>query len=236
MKVCCIVSLVFSVIACGCTSYRMVGLANSAPKDRLVATSKRYRVAYMQFKIPRGLNEISKDSYDKGQMFVAPNPWSLPQGASLADEEILLRDIQKTYPTVFSEDTTNRLAVRIVDKGESIEGQWSFLCPYLITLGIFPAFQTVHSSCSVEVYRADNGQLVGSSDISCESSMRLSVSPVAAMFGFDREGSVQSQATGAGVMEMPHTRIPVAEKARQVFAEVVADAIVSVLLQSEVTR
>lgn len=236
MKVGCIVSLAFSVIACGCTSYRMVGLADTAPKDRLVATSKQYRVAYLQFKISRGQNEYIKKMYDDGQMFVAPNPWSLPQGASLADQDLLLSDIQKTYPMVFSEDSENRLSVRIVDKGESVEGAWSILCPYLITLGILPAYQSVHSSCGVEVYRADNGEIIGSSDISCESSMRLSVSPVAAMFGFDREGGVQSQTKGAGVMEAPHTEIPVAAKARQVFSEVVADAIVAVLLQTESVR
>lgn len=220
-------------VVCGCTSYRFSGLASQGTSARNVATKNHYCISHLQLSVIRGLNEVVRRQQAENP-YAAPDPWSIPQTASLSREEVLLPVVQSAYPSVFFSDGQERIEVVVSSSVETTDGMWSVLCPYLITLGIAPMYQTVHSECAVEVKRNADNSLIGKSTIRFDTNMRMSAtSPLGAMIGYDREGGVQSQETGSGVACWPHSDIEVARKVQKVFAETVADAIVSILMRAE---
>ena len=228
-----LVSVLALGVVCGCTSYRFSGLSSQGTSARNVATKNHYCVSHLRFNVIRGLNEAVRQQQGENP-YAAPDPWSIPQTASLSREEVLLPVIQSAYPSVFFPDGQERLEVDVSSSVETTDGMWSVFCPYLITLGIAPMYQTVHSECAVEVKRIADGSLIGKSTIRFDTNMRMSAtSPLGAMIGYDREGGVQSQETGSGVGCWPHSDIEVARKVQKVFAETVADAVVSILMRAE---
>ena len=222
------------VAVCGCTSYRFTGSVDGASMANEVQAKRKYRICKLSFDVKRGLNQQIRDSQGDSP-FAMPDPWSLPQVASASREAYLIEMIHAARPEIFSVALTAiPLEIKVQGGRENKDYGWSILCPYLITLGIAPAFLETRSECNAEVKIVDGQILDSVVGLSFCSNMRMTAfSPFGLIEYEDRMSGVQSQAVGSGVAAWPHGNDEVLKQLQRVFSETLADAIVRAIVRHE---
>ena len=222
------------VAVCGCTSYRFTGSVDGASMANGVKTKGKYRICKLSFDVKRGLNQQIRDSQGDSP-FAMPDPWSSPQVASASREACLIEMIHATHPDVFSSvSTAIPLEIKVQGGRENKDYGWSVLCPYLITLGIAPAFFETRSECNAEVRIVDGQMLDPAVGLSFCSNMRMTAfSPFGLIEYEDRMSGVQSQAVGSGVAAWPHGNAEVLKQLQKVFSSTLADAVLRAIIKHE---
>ena len=221
---------------CGCNSYRFAGTVDDSTANRNTRTERKFRIANLQIDVRRGLNEEMRKQNERNP-FVAPDPWSIPQIASISSEGKLINMIYRRFPGVFSSDATAKaLDVKVSCLNENKDYAWSILCPYVITLGIAPAFMETQCECAVEVVGVDGEKFGSQMVVDFNSTFRMTCFSPFGLIGYERMPDATSQALGGGVFAAPHMDADVAEEAQKVFSETIANAVVSTLMQGSAIK
>ena len=82
----------------GCTSYRFAAIG----ENNDYVPKKKYRISTLTIHAPRGPKILQQLS--GGNPFVAPDPWSIPQVASISNIEKLRLMVAKRHPSIFTQD------------------------------------------------------------------------------------------------------------------------------------
>ena len=107
---------------CGCSSYRFIA---TGEKDGYSPRNK-YRIANLIIHAPRGLNNYVKQT-NVDNPFVVPDPWSIPQVASVYNMEKLRKMIEQRYPSIFVYDeSATPIDVNVYCTNEEKELEWTF--------------------------------------------------------------------------------------------------------------
>lgn len=137
--------VVCSVLMTGCGSYRFhsVGetpLASGQP-------TRQYRIVGLSFDVKRGLNGFNPQN----NPFAPPDPWSIVQTASLLNQKDLVEAIKRKNEAVGDNADAVPVEIEIVSQSERKELEATILVPYLVSLGILPAWNRSISSCTIKM-------------------------------------------------------------------------------------
>ena len=210
----------------GCTSYRLTGRFMSHGEACPQPTAQKYHIAHLTIDAARGGNQVARN-LNRDNPYAAPDPWSIPQTASLMRMDQLAEKIEESCPDVFANDASaQRIDVKVLCRNEDSRYGATILFPYLVSLGTLPAIQEILSDCTVEVCATADGKRIGRVvPIELSSIMKLTVFSPIGLMDFERPTDVISQRHGTGVMAAPHLEPSVQHDFSRVFAESVGAAV-----------
>lgn len=214
----CLLGSVF-LIFYGCTSYRFQGNVAQA-FGNMPMTEKKYRIEKI-------INKVNNGIYSSGQdAFSVPDPWSIPAVSKKLEETELCSDVMNANPSIFSRSSDSiPLEVEIRSRMESKDGRWSIIFPYILTLGIFPAWMGTASQCELTVTSLMDRNIRTSCIIDFRSDMKLTVFSPIGLVSYDTISGAASCQTGSGLMTAPHVDSGSLWHLRTVYAETLAVAI-----------
>ena len=216
-----------SIALCGgCTSYRFTGKVLSPAKERQTLHNK-YRIVRLV------LERKTQHPYEDNIAYI--DPWSLPQVAAQCDIESIRLKIMQRYPEAFVDDfASTPISVKIITTGENKNYTATILAPYLISLGILPAWTETVSSCeafvSIEAHNAPKPRRI---PLSFTSIWKLTAFSPIGLIEFDDKPEMNSQQKGADVMQGPHTDKSCRDRLCDVVTETLSDAVLSAVMQMD---
>lgn len=218
---------IISLFLSGCISYRFQGnvtqtSGNSSP------TLKRYRVDNI-------INNSGNGPFSMGQgAFSAPDPWSIPAVAKRLEETTICSDIMRQNPNIFARSLESTpLEVEIRTRNESKEGTWSVFFPYLLTLGVFPAWMSTPSQCEITVTSLADRNIQRTCVVDLRSDMKLTAFSPIGLISYDHIPSAASCRTGAGIMKAPHIAPECLSDLQSVYTETIAEGIAVCIREME---
>ena len=216
------------VLCGGCTSYRFTGKV-LAPVNERHALHNKYRIVRLVFE------RKAQSSYEAP---ITIDPWSLPQVAALCDIESIRLKIMQWHPEVFVDDfASTPVSVKILTTSENTNYGGTILVPYLISLGILPAWMETESSCeafvSIEAHNVPKPRQV---PLSFTSICKLTCFSPIGLIEFDDKPDVNSLRKGAGVMQGPHTNKACRDKLCDVVTETLSDVVASAVMQMDAEK
>lgn len=210
----CFLGIVF-LLFCGCTSYRLKGSVVHA-SNTIPSTEKKYRIEKFINKSDVG---IYASGYDT-------DPWSIPAVSKRFSETEMCSDLMSKNPKVFSCAADSiPLEVEIYSRSESKDGRWSIIFPYILTLGIFPAWIGTTSQSELKVTSLADRNIRTSCIIDFRSDIKLTVFSPIGLIAYDATPEATSYRTGSGLMTAPHVDAGTLWELRTVYTETLAVAI-----------
>jgi hypothetical protein len=198
-----------------------------------MTTENKYRVVNIRNNATNGLNAWGVVQTKTTETFLT-DPWSISAVSRRFLETEIINNLMQKYPSVFSHDTASiPLNVDIVGRSESKTGAWSIFCPYIVSLGILPAWTTTSNQCDVIVTRGNdkNSQQICSIDF--QSKNKLTVFSPIGLIAYEPELGAISSRTGEGLMKAPHLGDDCLNDLQVVFTETLAAAIVTCIKNME---
>ena len=207
----------------GCTSYRFAAIG----ENNDYVPKKKYRISTLTIHAPRGPKILQQLS--GGNPFVAPDPWSIPQVASISNIEKLRLMVSKRHPSIFTQDeSATPIDVNVYCTDERKELEWTILVPYVASLGVLPAFIRTMSTCEVSVHHAGAiPKIQRNAAMRLQSDAKLTCFSPLGLIQFDRDVNATSQRLSSGIMTASHLDSNTLNDLLTVFSESVADAIVA---------
>ena len=229
------IGIAAALLASGCGSYRFTAQTLSNVAEDRPALRGQYRIAHLTVTSGMGFNNVMKKMNDNNP-FAFPDPWSIPQVSARAQNEVLQQLIARKYPSTFVNDSTAiPIDLVITCTAENKELGWTFLFPYLVSLGTLPAFQHTTSDCTVEIRSVFNLPIGHApSAVRFGSDWKLTAfTPIGAMVTYDELPGMLEQRSGCGVDCAPHQDSGTKDKILETFAGAVAEAVVTQLREIE---
>ena len=218
-----------AVVLCGgCTSYRFTGKVLSPVNERHTLHNK-YRIVRLVFEKKEQLSYEAPITID---------PWSLPQVAALCDIESIRLKIMQRHPEVFADDfASTPVSVKVLTSSENKNYTATVLVPYLISLGILPAWMETVSSCeaivSIEAHNAPKPRQI---PLEFASISKLTCFSPIGLIEFEDKPDMNSQRKGADVMQCPHTNKVCRDKLCDVVTETLSDVVASAVMQMDAEK
>lgn len=211
----------------GCTSYRFQGnVAQAIGASN--PTIQKYRVENI-------INRSDNGPLSMGQgAFAMPDPWSIPAVSKRLEESAVCNDVMNRNPSMFSRSSESTpLEVEIRTRNESKGGAWSILFPYLLTLGVFPAWTYTPSQCEIIVTSLTDRNKRQSCVVDFRSDMKLTVFSPIGLISYDYAPGAVSCRTGSGIMEAPHLGKECLANLQAVYTETLAAGIATCVHEIE---
>lgn len=220
-------------ILSGCSSYRAVGRYQSRSTVYQEA-SQKYRIRHLSFSVRKGINTMLREMNETFP-YISPDPWSLPQHASLLDEEKLKTAIQTAKPAVFITDkSATPVDIKFICQQEFSDLGWTILCPYLVTLGVFPAWTRRVSFCEMIVTVDEQRQSKIQLEFTTDGKMSV-LSPLG-LVHFDETPNAIAQKIGNGIFTAPHENILTAKQFTDTVSQTIAIATSAALAELEKSK
>ena len=215
------------VVCGGCTSYRFAGKVLVPVNERHILNNK-YRIVRLVFERKTQLAYKAP---------IAIDPWSLPQVAAFDIESIRLKIMQR-HPEVFADDfASTPVSVKVLTTSENKNYAATFVAPYLISLGILPAWMETVSSCeafvAIEAHNAPKPRQV---PLSFTSILKMTCYSPIGLIEFDDKPDMNSQRKGAGIMPGAHMDGVCRDTLCDVVTETLSDVVVSAVMQMDAEK
>lgn len=190
----------------------------------------KYRIANLIIHVPRGFNNYAKQT-NVDNPFVALDPWSIPQVASVYNMEKLRKMIEQRYPSIFVYDeSATPIDVNVYCTNEEKELEWTILVPYIVSLGVLPCYQRTISKCEISVRNAGAYPKLQKNSVTCfQTDLKLTCFSPLGLSQFDSSSVATVQKHNSGVMKAPHLDRNALNDLLMVFSEAVSDAVVAQL-------
>ena len=216
------------VLCGGCTSYRFAGKVLVPVNERHILNNK-YRIVRLVFERKTQL---------ACEAPIAIDPWSLPQVAALCDIESIRLKIMQRHPEVFADDfASTPVSVKVLTTSEHTNYAPTIVAPFLISLGILPAWMETVSSCeafvAIEAHNAPKPRQV---PLSFTSILKMTCFSPIGLIEFDDKPDMNSQRKGAGIMQGPHMDVACRDALCDVVIETLSGVVASAVMQMDAEK
>ena len=166
--------------------------------------------------------------------FAMPDPWSIPAVSKRLEESDICNDVMNRNPSIFNRSPESTpLEVEIRSRNESKGGAWSILFPYLLTLGVFPAWTYTPSQCEITVTSIADRNKRQSCLVDFRSDSSLTVFSPIGLISYDYVPGAVSCRTGSGIMKAPHLDKECLANLQAVYTETLAAGIATCVHEIE---
>lgn len=211
-------AMVILLCGMGCTSYRVCGYAPTSLKQES-ALKRTYRLRRL---------------YVRNSSAIPLMIWTTEYAFGKTPASEFERLIVHNHPGIFDERVESvPVEIEISLRGSSSSMGWTILVPYLITLGICPAYMQYDDVCAVTVRRLDTQFASREKTFTFQQKAKVTALSPIGLGGFDPDPTATSERQGNGVFATPELSMEVRGNVAEALAETIAATVVSQLRQME---
>ena len=220
-----VVAVLTAFFFSGCGSYRMGAKVDG--NRSMAGLQNRYRIGKITFSVP-----LKKNHVYGGEVadYNAPQ-----QTGSMMDEDRIRDFCELRYPDVFvADDKGIPIDIAVESSSPNKEYEWSILFPYILSLGILPAWIETTSTAKISI--TVSGEQVSDSSVAYVSNSKVTCFSPIGIIPYSRDIDMDHVETAECALGFSNPKMEMRKTSEAVFLNSFCDGILISLSKYESSR